>query len=377
MGSTCTKKKTSVAQCKEPDKQNNILKNSSDQSPVKNSVSPSEPPIAMAESKQQQTPTSPYLPLLSRTPEGALVPQSLPAQEEVDGYETPHGLYNLFNDGFLVPFIHCHEYMLILDAREQDPFSESHIMTARHHTAIDTDFDCLLAAGKLRKHTHIVLYDEQSSATETGQVLQSLASRLREEELDPVILIGGFRAFHTAYPFLCNDRLIRSEQERVNEIHTYPSEVLEGALYQGNARHASSHDIIKNLRITHIVNVTTECSNTFESECKYLQLKYADELSSNMKHRLQSAADFVADALRNQGRVLVHCAQGISRSSTVTVSFLMKYRGWSFADALTFLKSKRPRARPNRAFLIQLGDLERDLFGKKITDADEIWMNLS
>ncbi|XP_022079068.1 dual specificity protein phosphatase 2-like [Acanthaster planci] len=376
MGSASTKKGTSEVQHSELDKEKNNVKESRKDISVENHLS-SEPTVAMAESKQEQMPTSPHLPLLSRTPEGALIPQALPVKEEVEGFETVYSLYNLFNDGFLVPFIHCPEYMLILDAREHGQFTESHIITARPHTAIDTDYDCLLEAGKLRRFTHIVLYDDHSTVTETSPVLQSLAERLRAQELDPVILIGGFLAFHAAYPFLCNKELIRNERDRSREIRTYPSEVLEGALYQGNAKHANSLEIITDLGITHIVNVTAECDNVFEGKCNYLQLKYADELGSNMKRRLPAAADFVAEALRKRGRVLIHCAQGISRSSTITLSFLMKYRAWSFADAMTFLKSKRPKARPNRAFLIQLGDLERDLFGKKISDADEIWMNLS
>ncbi|XP_033644532.1 dual specificity protein phosphatase 6-like [Asterias rubens] len=317
----------------------------------------------------------PHLPPVGKTEKGTLVPTTPPIEEEHEGYESVPALYNLMNDGFRLPFIHSPEYMLILDARENASFDESHILTARTHTAIDTDFDCSLDSGKLTRFTHIVLYDDNSNLEETNLVLTNLAEKLRTHGLDPAILIGGFSAFNKAYSFLCNDLLIRSERDRARMIRTYPSEVIEGALYQGNAKHSSNRKVIENLGITHVVNATTECANAFEGECKYLHLKYADELSSNMKHRLPLAADFIADALSGGGRVLVHCVEGISRSSTITIAFLMKYRGWSLADALSFLRSKRPKARPNRAFLIQLGDLERELFGKKISDVEEIYMS--
>lgn len=46
----------------------------------------------------------------------------------------------------------------------------------------------------------------------------------------------------------------------------YPSAILEGKLYLGDQFDAKDMNVIKNLKITHIVNVTSEIPNYFERE---------------------------------------------------------------------------------------------------------------
>uniref|UniRef100_A0A3B4ZYI9 protein-tyrosine-phosphatase n=1 Tax=Stegastes partitus TaxID=144197 RepID=A0A3B4ZYI9_9TELE len=129
--------------------------------------------------------------------------------------------------------------------------------------------------------------------------------------MDPVILLGGFSAFHALYPFLCTPRMVLVEPER-QTLTIYPSEILEEALYQGSASQASDYRIIKNLHITHVVNATPA------------------------------------------GRVLVHCSMGRSRSSALTLAFLMEHRQWSLLHALRWLKERRACTAPNVNFLRQL-----------------------
>ena len=59
--------------------------------------------------------------------------------------------------------------------------------------------------------------------------------------------------------------------------------------------------------------------------------------------------------------VLVHCMQGVSRSSTVVVAYLMRHRGMTFDTALALAQKKRPRVRPNAGFLSQLQRYEKEL----------------
>lgn len=43
-----------------------------------------------------------------------------------------------------------------------------------------------------------------------------------------------------------------------------------------------------------------------------------------------------------EGRVLVHCRQGRSRSAAIVVAFLMMYRGMTAAAALTMIRKSMP-----------------------------------
>jgi len=51
---------------------------------------------------------------------------------------------------------------------------------------------------------------------------------------------------------------------------------------------------------------------------------------------------------------LIHCAAGLSRSPTFTISFLMKENKWSFEDTLRYVKKKKPSININYGFLDQL-----------------------
>ena len=56
-----------------------------------------------------------------------------------------------------------------------------------------------------------------------------------------------------------------------------------------------------------------------------------------------------------EGRaVLVHCMQGVSRSTTVVLAYLMRHQGMRLEEALALAKEKRPRVQPNQGFLDQL-----------------------
>ena len=318
-------------------------------------------------------PMEKLLPELERDKRGYLKQRETPDDNAPDGYLSVHEMYNMINSGYGMPYILHPHYILILDARGQSEFSSNHLLTARHHTAIDSDYDCLLHAGKLDQYNFIVLYDENSTASETSETLANLCQRIKERH-NPYILDGGIKEFEKAYPFMCTDKMILTESERYQEIQSYPSNVLYGVLFQGDGKQATSKKVLEDIGITHVVNITVEYENAFPDLVDYLHLKFRDELESKMEHRLSSAADYIADAIRGGGRVLVHCVQGISRSSTITLSFLMKYHAWTLENAYHYLKDKRQAAQPNRAFFMQLGNFERELFGERISDVEQLWI---
>ena len=83
-----------------------------------------------------------------------------------------------------------------------------------------------------------------------------------------------------------------------------------------------------------------------------------------MRRVLASTADYIEDILCSKGRVLVHCAAGISRSATVVIAFLMAKRKHSLRSAFEHTLQCRRAAWPNNGFMALLISLERAAGGE-------------
>ncbi len=83
-------------------------------------------------------------------------------------------------------------------------------------------------------------------------------------------------------------------------------------------------------------------------------LQAMDTFTYDMSQHFDETFKFI-DSQRLQGRnVLVHCHAGVSRSATIIVAYLIKKEPTNLTKALASLRSKRPRAKPNEAFMQQL-----------------------
>lgn len=58
---------------------------------------------------------------------------------------------------------------------------------------------------------------------------------------------------------------------------------------------------------------------------------------------------------QENGKVLIHCQSGVSRSPAVAAAYLMRSGGHTATEALQLIKDKHPAAAPNDGFLAQLG----------------------
>jgi len=58
--------------------------------------------------------------------------------------------------------------------------------------------------------------------------------------------------------------------------------------------------------------------------------------------------------IRDGGAVLVHCVAGVSRSASICLAYLLKYRTRSLRAAYHLMCEKRPLVRPNIGFWRQL-----------------------
>uniref|UniRef100_A0A2P2JH78 protein-tyrosine-phosphatase n=1 Tax=Rhizophora mucronata TaxID=61149 RepID=A0A2P2JH78_RHIMU len=89
-----------------------------------------------------------------------------------------------------------------------------------------------------------------------------------------------------------------------------------------------------------------------------------DREDTNLKQYFDECFEFIDEAKRQNGGVLVHCFVGRSRSVTIVLAYLMKKHGMSLSQALEHVKSRRPQAGPNAGFISQLQEFEKSLQGQ-------------
>lgn len=97
---------------------------------------------------------------------------------------------------------------------------------------------------------------------------------------------------------------------------------------------------------------TTNSSND-DAWCAPLSVP-TDNPGEDILAVLFEALEFIDSALRSGGHVLVHCSQGVSRSATLAIAYIMWKSGQSFDQAMTQVKAARGIAMPNIGFTCQL-----------------------
>jgi hypothetical protein len=78
---------------------------------------------------------------------------------------------------------------------------------------------------------------------------------------------------------------------------------------------------------------------------------------------LGQMVQFVATQRQAGATTFIHCQAGVSRSGLVTVAYEMSKNRWSVAQALSFVKSKRPQTNPNPAFTPLLNQWQQTVLG--------------
>ncbi|XP_057575073.1 dual specificity protein phosphatase 21 [Hippopotamus amphibius kiboko] len=139
---------------------------------------------------------------------------------------------------------------------------------------------------------------------------------------------------------------------------------ITSSLYISNAVAANNKLMLSTNHITTVINASVEVNTTFFEDIQYVQVPVADVPTSRLCDFFDPIADHIHSVEMKQGRTLLHCAAGVSRSASLCLAYLMKYRSMSLLDAHTWTKSCRPIIRPNNGFWEQLINYEFKLFNK-------------
>ena len=137
----------------------------------------------------------------------------------------------------------------------------------------------------------------------------------------------------------------------------------KGSLYLGSFSAAIDTNFLKEKNIKCILTVGIQLSvdhnSLLISDRKAIDA--IDIPSYNLKKHFEDCISFIETHINSGKNVLVHCRAGVSRSSTVVISYLIKTKGWSLAAAIEYVKSKRSCIQPNQGFMKQLEEYEKEL----------------
>ena len=107
-----------------------------------------------------------------------------------------------------------------------------------------------------------------------------------------------------------------------------------------------------------------------EGEFEYQRLSVEDVMEAKINTVWDKAFQFLDKVAASDGKVLVHCRAGRSRSVSIVVAWAMKSRGWTLARAWQAVSQARENARPNMGFMMQLMQLERQLHKREDNSHD-------
>ncbi|XP_037319592.2 dual specificity protein phosphatase 13B [Pungitius pungitius] len=150
-------------------------------------------------------------------------------------------------------------------------------------------------------------------------------------------------------------------------------------LYIGNAATAQDKSLLVDLGITHVVNaadgpqrISTGPRFYEDTSIRYHGVEAPDCKDFDLSPFFTETADFIHAALKQKGKVLVHCARGISRSATLALAFLMIRERLTLVEAVEAVRRHR-NILPNVGFLSQLSRLDSSLaLQRKTTKRQEL-----
>ncbi|KAF7659061.1 hypothetical protein LDENG_00003820 [Lucifuga dentata] len=141
-------------------------------------------------------------------------------------------------------------------------------------------------------------------------------------------------------------------------------------IYIGDMYAAKDKRTLQAHHITHVLNaadgkfnVNTGAGFYQDAKITYHGVEAFDMPSFNLSPFFYPAANFIKKALSSPtGKVFVHCAMGLSRSSTLVLAYLMIHEDMTLVDAIKAISPNRNIC-PNEGFLQQLRELDKKLHG--------------
>jgi len=241
------------------------------------------------------------------------------------------------------------EYVFaIIDYRKISDYEISHIPTsfcARKYSSFELLSEEIDDLG-CENSTSVVVYADES--LESQEYKRNLFEYFNSRHITPIELEGGFAAFQSIFPGIVAPDF---------PISTYalPSYISAVNIYLGSKMSADSEQL-KKLNVKTIVNAgaSEAIEVSLTENFAYLYLPLVDAPSQLLEPILSDAITFIEQHSQDGGPVFVHCSQGVSRSVSIVIAYLIRKFDFTYDSAFDYVQSCRKIARPNLGFVMQL-----------------------
>ncbi|XP_030648986.1 serine/threonine/tyrosine-interacting-like protein 1 [Chanos chanos] len=284
----------------------------------------------------------------------------------------PSELYNILNQYMRFSRLTETNYLCLIDIREEHEYNDGHIITARNVKWSSQGKHVMPFGVEIESMRYIVVYDSVTcSLQKTGPVTECADSLAKASRYPVKILAGGYEKFAALYPFLRTMKSVYTIRE-LESLKPYPVEILPKQLYMGDYKQATNPNMLRDLKLSALVNVSEESVLTFEKgNCAVLDIRVADSVKADLYTCFEQVCSFTDSHLRSGRAVLIFSRHGISRCSTLTMAFLIHHLKYSLKAAWEHVQDCKTNMRPNRGFVQQLSDWETHVLGSRITDTAE------
>ena len=137
-------------------------------------------------------------------------------------------------------------------------------------------------------------------------------------------------------------------------------------LFLGSETVAKNKALLDQNGVTHILNCAgTICLEYFPQDFSYKYLSLVDGKSEDVSCLLYDVVEWFEEVLAADPRhkIFVHCQQGVSRSTTMLIAYLMWLNRTPFEATLHMVKQIRDICNPNQNFFVQLLDYWKRISG--------------
>ena len=136
------------------------------------------------------------------------------------------------------------------------------------------------------------------------------------------------------------------------------------SIFLGGLVCARKRKWLKKRGVTHIVNLASMIRphKPFPEDFIYKTYYLLDSKNANISTIFLDAIEFMDEAIENGGKIYVHCQQGVSRSCTIVLMYLMWKEKITYMAIENKVKSIRKICSPNPGFIMQLILWQKRLF---------------
>mmetsp|Transcript_13776 Transcript_13776/g.16401 ORF Transcript_13776/g.16401 Transcript_13776/m.16401 type:complete len:180 (+) Transcript_13776:17-556(+) len=133
--------------------------------------------------------------------------------------------------------------------------------------------------------------------------------------------------------------------------------------FLGSGQDASNLEQLQAHQITHILNVADDVPNFHEIErnITYCNLKVGDfGTDAGISRVFDKAILFAQRCQEENGNLLIHCANGSNRSSTITIALFMTLFNMTLKESFCHIKNKHSSTNPLKDNRIELMNWEKE-----------------